>query len=301
MKHLLSIPSLGVSDIHHLLDRSAFWAKNQQNNVDLLRGKTAINLFYEPSTRTRISFELAAKKLGMDVINVDFDQSSAVKGETLADTIKTLAAMQIDAFIVRHKDNGVPMDIAKLVRGHVLNAGDGNHEHPTQALLDAYTILQHRRILDGVKIAICGDIIHSRVARSNIHLLQKFGADIRITGPANFLCDDYAALGVRRCSTMAEALKDVEFVMMLRIQRERLTDGMTMTTDDYFRDYGLSREKLHKLAPKALVMHPGPINRGVEIDDGMADDPEHSLILEQVQNGVFVRMACLEFCLKDAA
>ncbi len=271
-----------------LLNRSGKTAR------DLLRGKTLINLFFEDSTRTRTSFELAGKRLGADVINMSVATSSVNKGETLLDTAATLNAMQCDLLVARHDQSGAPSLLAQKVDAAVINAGDGMHEHPTQALLDALTIRRRKGRLQGLEVAICGDIGHSRVARSNIHLLTAMGSRVRVVGPPTLLPQGVEELGVAVFHDMRAGLAGVDIVMMLRLQRERMAGGQVPSVREFFRFYGLDEEKLSYARPDALVMHPGPMNRGVEIESRVADDPERSLIREQVEMGVAVRMAVLD-------
>ncbi len=279
---------LDLAESYALLNRSG---KTQR---DLLRGRTLINLFFEDSTRTRTSFELAGKRLGADVINMSVSASSVNKGETLLDTATTLNAMMCDLLVVRHDQSGAPALLAKKVDASVINAGDGTHEHPTQALLDALTIRRRRGRLEGLTIAICGDITHSRVARSNIFLLTTMGSQVRLIGPPSLMPAGIERLGVTVFQSMDEGLRDVDIVMMLRLQRERMTKGLVPSAREFFRFYGLDAARLARARPDALVMHPGPMNRGVEIDSAVADDPERSLIREQVEMGVAVRMAVLD-------
>jgi aspartate carbamoyltransferase catalytic subunit len=279
---------LDLAESYALLNRSG---KTQR---DLLRGRTLINLFFEDSTRTRTSFELAGKRLGADVINMSVSGSSVNKGETLVDTATTLNAMQCDLLVVRHDQSGAPALLAQKVDAAVINAGDGTHEHPTQALLDALTIRRRRGRLDGLIVAICGDIAHSRVARSNIFLLTTMGAGVRLIGPPTLIPSGIEAMGIDVFHDMDEGLKGVDIVMMLRLQRERMTRGLVPSAREFFRFYGLDAARLARAKPDALVMHPGPMNRGVEIDSGVADDSARSLIREQVEMGVAVRMAVLD-------
>ncbi len=261
---------------------------------DRLRGRTLINLFFEDSTRTRTSFELAGKRLGADVINMSVATSSVNKGETLLDTAATLNAMNCDLLVVRHAASGAPALLARKVEASVINAGDGTHEHPTQALLDALTIRRRLGSLQGLTVAICGDILNSRVARSNIHLLGAMGSRVRIVGPPTLIPPEAERLGVSVFHDMAAGLAGVDVVMMLRLQQERMTRGLVPSAREYFRFYGLDEAKLAHAAPHALVMHPGPMNRGVEIASSVADDPLRSVIREQVEMGVAVRMAVLD-------
>jgi aspartate carbamoyltransferase catalytic subunit len=259
-----------------------------------LRGQTLINLFFEDSTRTRTSFELAGKRLGADVINMSVSTSSVNKGETLLDTAATLNAMHCDLLVVRHDQSGAPNLLAQKVDAAVINAGDGTHEHPTQALLDALTIRRRRGRLEGLTVAICGDVLHSRVARSNIHLLTAMGSRVRVIGPPTLMPAGVTALGVEVFHDMRSGLAGADIVMMLRLQRERMQGGLVPSAREFFRFFGLDAEKLAYARPDALVMHPGPMNRGVEIDSAVADDPDRSLIREQVEMGVAVRMAVLD-------
>jgi aspartate carbamoyltransferase catalytic subunit len=296
-KHLLKIEGLHPPEIAHLLDLAESYVllnRSGKTQRDLLRGRTLINLFFEDSTRTRTSFELAGKRLGADVLNMSISTSSVNKGETLLDTAATLNAMQCDLLVVRHDQSGAPALLAQKVDAAVINAGDGTHEHPTQALLDALTIRRRKERLEGLTIAICGDIGHSRVARSNIHLLTTMGSRVRVVGPPTLIPAEAEALGVEVHHDMATGLKDVDVVMMLRLQKERMTRGLVPSAREYFRFYGLDAGKLAAARPDALVMHPGPMNRGVEIDSAVADDPVRSVIKEQVEMGVAVRMAVLD-------
>ena len=296
-RHLLAIEGMHPPQIESLLDLAESYAllnRSGKTQRDLLRGRTLINLFFEDSTRTRTSFELAGKRLGADVINMSVSASSVNKGETLLDTATTLNAMQCDLLVVRHDQSGAPALLAKKVDAAVINAGDGTHEHPTQALLDALTIRRRRGSLQGLTIAICGDVAHSRVARSNIFLLSTMGSQVRLIGPPSLIPAEIERLGVNVFHNMDEGLKGVDIVMMLRLQRERMTKGLVPSAREFFRFYGLDAARLARAKPDALVMHPGPMNRGVEIDSAIADDPERSLIREQVEMGVAVRMAVLD-------
>ncbi len=298
-RHLLAIEGLHPPQIAALLDLAESYVllnRSGQTQRDLLRGRTLINLFFEDSTRTRTSFELAGKRLGADVINMSVSSSSVNKGETLLDTAGTLNAMRCDLLVVRHDQSGAPSLLAQKVDAAVINAGDGLHEHPTQALLDALTIRRHLGRLQGLTVAICGDVLHSRVARSNIHLLSAMGSQVRVVGPPTLIPAEVARLGVSVFHTMKEGLAGADIVMMLRLQRERMTGGMVPSAREYFRFFGLDADTLAFAAPDALVMHPGPMNRGVEIDSAVADDPDRSLIREQVEMGVAVRMAVLDAC-----
>jgi aspartate carbamoyltransferase catalytic subunit len=296
-KHLLAIEGLTPPEISHMLDLADSYVllnRSGKTQRDLLRGRTLINLFFEDSTRTRTSFELAGKRLGADVINMSVSTSSVNKGETLLDTAATLNAMQCDLLVVRHGQSGAPNLLARKVDAAVINAGDGTHEHPTQALLDALTIKRRKGRIEGLTVAICGDIMHSRVARSNIHLMTTMGCQVRVVGPPTLIPSGVEDLGVRVFHDMREGLKDADIVMMLRLQRERMERGPVPSAREFFRFWGLDAEKLAHAKPDALVMHPGPMNRGVEIDSAVADDPTRSVIKEQVEMGVAVRMAVLD-------
>ncbi|HYZ22214.1 MAG TPA: aspartate carbamoyltransferase catalytic subunit [Rhodopila sp.] len=301
-RHLLAIEGLEPPAINQLLDLAESYVllnRSGKTQRDLLRGRTLINLFFEDSTRTRTSFELAGKRLGADVINMSVSSSSVNKGETLIDTAATLNAMHCDLLVVRHNQSGAPNLLARIVDAAVINAGDGTHEHPTQALLDALTIKRNKGRIAGLVVAICGDIAHSRVARSNIHLLATMGCQVHLIGPPTLIPAEIAGLGVTVFHDMAVGLKDADVVMMLRLQRERMTGGLIPSAREYFRFYGLDREKLSHAKPDAIVMHPGPMNRGVEIDSDIADDPRRSVIKEQVEMGVAVRMAVLDILSRD--
>lgn len=294
-RHLLGIEGMSPFEISDLLDRGNVFADNPHTSVsDALSGKTIINLFYESSTRTRVSFELAAKRLGGSVLNIAVAGSSVKKGETLLDTATTLNAMHPDILVVRHNCSGAALLLSQHVDAAVINAGDGRHEHPTQALLDALTIRRRIGRIEGLKIAICGDIANSRVARSNIHLLSTLGAELRLVCPVTLLPADIGNMGVSIYTDFESGIKGCHIVMMLRLQTERLAGTETPSQREYFNLFGLDSGKLLRAAPKALVMHPGPMNRGVEIDSATADDVEKSLIRSQVEMGVAARMACLE-------
>ena len=302
-RHLLAIEGLHPQQIAYLLDLAESYVllnRSGKTQRDLLRGRTLINLFFEDSTRTRTSFELAGKRLGADVINMSVSTSSVNKGETLLDTASTLNAMRCDLLVVRHDQSGAPNLLAQKVSSSVINAGDGTHEHPTQALLDALTLRRRRGTLEGLVVAICGDILHSRVARSNIHLLSAMGAHVRVVGPPTLIPASVAAMGVTIFHTMEQGLAGADVVMMLRLQRERMKTGLVPSEREYFRFFGLDREKLAHARKDVLVMHPGPMNRGVEIDSTVADDPFHSVIGEQVEMGVAVRMAVLDVLSRQA-
>lgn len=297
LRHLLGIQGLTPGEITALLDIADGYV--EQNRSDdkrktLLRGRTVINLFFENSTRTRTSFELAGKRLGADVINMQAAGSSVQKGETLIDTAMTLNAMHLDVLVVRHPDSGAVKLLSEKVNCAVINGGDGSHEHPTQALLDALTIRRHKGRLSGLTVAICGDVLHSRVARSNIHLLNAMGAQVRVIGPRTLLPSAIEAMGVEVVHDMRRGLEGVDVIMMLRIQNERMRGNFIPSIREYFHFFGLDRHKLALAKPDAVIMHPGPMNRGVEIDSDVADDVERSLIREQVEMGVAVRMACLD-------
>jgi aspartate carbamoyltransferase catalytic subunit len=295
-RHLLGIEGLSPQDIEALLDLAESEVEvNRQveKKKSVLRGRTLINLFFEASTRTQSSFELAGKRLGADVMNMAVAASSLKKGETLLDTAMTLNAMHPDILVVRHHSAGAVELLAQKVECSVVNAGDGAHEHPTQALLDALTIRRRKGRIAGLIVAICGDIRHSRVARSNILLLNALGARVRVVAPSTLLPAAVERLGVTAFASMRDGLADADVVMMLRLQRERMSAAYVPSTREYFRFYGLDGDKLAFAKPDAIVMHPGPMNRGVEIDPLVADGP-HSVIREQVEMGVAVRMAVLE-------
>jgi len=295
--HLLGIEGISVGEITALLDLADDYVtlgRSAEKKLGLLKGRTLINLFFEASTRTQSSFELAGKRLGADVLNMSVKTSSVSKGETLIDTATTLNAMRPDILVVRHQDSGAAELLSRKLDCCVVNAGDGSHEHPTQALLDALTIRRRRRNFEGLIVAICGDVLHSRVARSNIGLLSKMGARVRLAAPRTLLPADADRLGVEIFTDMREALAGADIVMMLRLQQERMAGAFVPSTREYFRFYGLDREKLKLAKPGALVMHPGPMNRGVEIDSTVADDIEVSVIQEQVEMGVAIRMAVLD-------
>ena len=273
--------------------------KSKNKKLDILRGKTQINLFFEPSTRTQSSFELAGKRLGADVMSMNITNSAIKKGETLIDTAMTLNAMHPDIIVVRHQDSGASNLLSQKVNCSVLNAGDGRREHPTQALLDALTIIEKKKKIEGLRIAICGDILHSRVARSNIFLLNMLGAEVNIVAPTNLMPKDIEKFGVKTFSSMIDGVKDCDIVMMLRLQNERMSSSFLSSNREYYEYYGLTPDKLEKAKKDAIIMHPGPMNRGIEIDTKLADDINKSVIKEQVELGVAVRMACLKiFCEK---
>jgi len=297
-KHLLGIRELEASEITHLLDTAESFrdvSKREVKKVPALRGRTVINLFFEPSTRTRTSFEIAAKRLSADAINISVSTSSVSKGETLLDTARNLEAMSPDCIVVRHSMSGAPHHLARMGNAPIVNAGDGAHEHPTQALLDALTIREYKGRIEGVKVAIIGDALHSRVARSNVHLLTKLNASVSIAGPGTLVPDEFAELvdnGLRVERRIEDAIDGADVVMILRIQRERQHEAFFPSMREYAVHYGLHLDHLQRAAPDAIVMHPGPINRGIEVSSEIADS-SRSLILDQVTNGVAVRMAVL--------
>ncbi len=296
MKDLLGIRELKKEAIEDILKTASAFKdvlRRDIKKVPTLRGKTVVNLFFEPSTRTRTSFELAEKRMSMDVLNFSIPASSVVKGESLLDTIKTIESYEIDFMVIRHSSSGVPNLIAAHTKASVINAGDGINEHPTQALLDAFTIMEKKGRIEGLEVAIVGDIMHSRVARSNIYCLTRLGAKIRLIGPptlipAEFLSHEQIKVFYR----MEEGLKDVDVIMMLRLQLERQGKGFFPTVGEYFKIWGLTKERLGLAKPDAIVMHPGPMNRGIEIASEVADGPQ-SVILEQVTNGIAIRMAVM--------
>jgi len=296
-RHLLGIDGLDRSVISGILDLSAtYFAHNRNRGPKLtnLSGRTVINLFFESSTRTRTSFEIAAKRLGADVVNMNVAASSIKKGETLIDTAMTLNAMYADVLVVRHPDSGAVSLLSDKVNCTVINGGDGSHAHPTQALLDAFTIRHRKGQIEGLTVAICGDVAHSRVARSNIQLLTTMGARVRLVAPPTLLPVGIEGMGADIYHDMREGLSDCDIVMMLRLQVERMRGAFVPSVREYFHFFGLDREKLAFAKPDALIMHPGPMNRGVEIDSVVADDIGRSVIAEQVETGVAVRMACLD-------
>ena len=298
LKHFLTIEGLDRSLLINILDYAeSFFGVGARavKKVPLLRGKTVANLFFEPSTRTRTTFELAAKRLSADVLNLNIATSATKKGESLRDTLHTLEAMHCDMFIVRHADSGAAHFIASQVAPDVsvINGGDGRHAHPTQAMLDMFTIRKYKPDFSSLRVAIVGDILHSRVARSEIHALSILGVnEIRVIGPMTLIPNDIETLGVHVFHDMETGLADVDVVMMLRLQHERMISGLLPSTSEYFSLYGLTEQRLQQAQPDAIVMHPGPINRGVEIDSGVADG-DHSVILQQVSHGIAVRMAVM--------
>ena len=306
-RHLLGIEGMPVTEIEALLARSHFFASVIDGSIpdsDIphsLAGKTVVNLFFENSTRTRVSFEVAAKKLGGSVLNIAVSGSSVKKGETLIDTATTLNAMHPDILVIRHHAAGAPLLLSRHVDAAVINAGDGRHEHPTQALLDALTISRKFGRIAGLKIAICGDIANSRVARSNLYLLGTLGAELRLVSPATLLPADIDQFGVPVFTDLESGIADCDIVMMLRLQTERMQGREIPSQHEYFNMFGLDEAKLKRAAPQALIMHPGPMNRGVEIDSVIADDIDRSLITTQVEMGVAARMACLEALIVGAS
>jgi len=297
-RHLLGIRELSAGEINYLLDTAETFrdvSKREIKKVPALRGRTVINLFFEPSTRTRTSFEIAAKRLSADAVNVSVSTSSVSKGETLLDTARNLEAMSPDCIVIRHSMAGAPQHLARMCNAPIVNAGDGSHEHPTQALLDALTIRQFKGKIEGLKVAILGDILHSRVARSNVYLLTKLGANVSVSGPGTLVPKEFAELvddGLRIEKRLEDAIEGADVVMILRIQRERQDAAFFPSMREYAVHYGLNAKHLERAAADAIVMHPGPMNRGVEISSEIADG-SRSLILDQVTNGVAVRMAVL--------
>jgi aspartate carbamoyltransferase catalytic subunit len=298
LKHLLTIEGLPRSNVIQILDTaSSFMEVNEREvkKLPLLRGKSIFNLFFENSTRTRTTFEIAAKRLSADVINLNVNASSTSKGESLLDTIDNLAAMNADMFVVRHASSGAPFLIADHVGPdvHVINAGDGRHAHPTQGLLDAYTIRHYKKDFTQLRVAIVGDVLHSRVARSDIHALTTLGVpELRVIGPLTLLPGGLKEMGVQVYTDMREGLRDVDVIIMLRLQNERMRGALLPSAQEYYKHYGLTEEKLALAHPEAIVMHPGPMNRGVEIDSSVADGPQ-AVILSQVTFGIAIRMAVM--------
>ena len=296
--HLLSTEGLSREHLTHILDTAAQFVSindREVKKVPLLRGKSVFNLFFENSTRTRTTFEIAAKRLSADVFNLDIARSSASKGESLLDTIANLSAMAADIFVVRHSESGAPYLIAQNVAPHVhvVNAGDGRHAHPTQGLLDMYTIRHYKGDFTNLRVAIVGDVLHSRVARSDIHALTTLGAaEVRVVGPKTLVPASFAQLGVQVFHELEEGIRDCDVVIMLRLQNERMSGALLPSSQEYFHSFGLTPEKLLRAKPDAIVMHPGPINRGVEIDSAVVDGAQ-SVILPQVTFGIAVRMAVM--------
>ncbi len=300
-KHLLGIQNLSIQEANLILEEAKNFIKlnrSDSKKLDLLRGKTQINLFFEPSTRTQSSFELAGKRLGADVMTMNVGNSSLKKGETILDTAMSLNAMHPDIIVVRHQDSGAPNLLSQKVNCTVINAGDGLREHPTQALLDALTIINRKGRIEGLKIAICGDILHSRVARSNIYLLNMLGAEVNVIAPKTLMPPSIDKLGVKGFTNMRKGLASCDIVMMLRLQNERMKGSFLPSKREYYEYFGLTPDKLRLAKKDALIMHPGPMNRGVEIDTKLADDINVSLVREQVELGVAVRMACLKLYCK---
>ncbi len=294
-KDLLDIESLSAEEIALLLDTATSLKEigtRTIKKVPTLRGRTVVNLFYEPSTRTRVSFEIAAKRLSADAINVSVSGSSVSKGETLLDTVRNLQAMAPDVLVMRHPASGAPYFVARRLEAAVVNAGDGMHEHPTQALLDAFTIREHKGTLQGLKIAIVGDLLHSRVFRSNVRLLTRMGSAVAVSGPPTLVPPEVEKLGVEVAPSIEDALAEADVVMMLRVQKERMQGAYFPSVREYFRLFALTRARMERARKDVIILHPGPINRGLEIESAVADGP-YSLILEQVTNGVAVRMAVL--------
>ena len=294
-KDLLSLYDLSRDEILHILNTAEEFKKVSQRNVKkvpALRGRTVVNLFVEPSTRTRVSFELAEQRLSADIINMNADVSSFRKGETLLDTLKNIQALQADIVVMRHQATGAPNFLARELNMGVVNAGDGAHSHPTQALLDIFTIREKKGRIEGLNVVIVGDILHSRVARSNVWGLIKLGANVTFAGPATLVPREFEQIGVRVCHNLKDALADADVINLLRIQLERQQRGYFPSLGEYSRFFGIHPETLRYIKKDALIMHPGPINRGVEIDSAVADGPQ-SVILEQVTNGLAVRMAVL--------
>ena len=302
LRHFLTIEGLPRQTLTDILDTAENFSTvgtQQAKKVPLLRGKTVVNLFFEPSTRTRTTFELAAKRLSADVLNINIEASSTSKGESLLDMLRNLEAMHCDMFVVRHNTSGAAHFIAEHVAPHisVINAGDGRHAHPTQGMLDMFTIRRHKQDFTKLRVAIVGDILHSRVARSEIHALNILGVpEVRVIGPHTLIPREASSLGVHVYHDMRAGLQDVDVIIMLRLQRERMLGAMLPSEEEYFIQYGLTCEKLALAKPDAMVMHPGPINRGVEIESAVADGPQ-SVILEQVTNGLAVRMAVMSMAL----
>jgi aspartate carbamoyltransferase catalytic subunit len=294
-KDLLGIGDLTSDEIHLVLDTAEAMREIGQRpikKVPTLRGRTVVNLFYEPSTRTRTSFEIAEKRLSADTLNIAVASSSVLKGETLADTAMNIEAMAPDVIVLRHASSGAPHLLSRICRSRIVNAGDGMHEHPTQALLDAFTIREHKKRIDGLKIAIVGDLLHSRVLRSNVLLLTRLGADVWVAGPRTLVPPGIERLGVHVSSSVDEAVAGADVIMLLRIQQERMQGAYFPSLREYYTEFGMTPERVALAKPDVIIMHPGPMNRGVEIASEVADGP-YSVILEQVANGVAVRMAVL--------
>jgi aspartate carbamoyltransferase catalytic subunit len=294
-KDLLSIGDLTRDDIYLILDTADAMrevAERPIKKVPTLRGRTVVNLFYEPSTRTRTSFEIAEKRLSADTLNIAVAASSVLKGETLVDTALNIEAMAPDMIVLRHASSGAGHLLSRICKSRIINAGDGMHEHPTQALLDAFTIREHKKRIDGLKVAIVGDLLHSRVLRSNVLLLTSLGASVWVSGPATLVPRGIDRFGVQVTTSVDEAVRDADVIMMLRIQHERMQGAYFPSVREYFHTFGMTAERVGRAKPDVIIMHPGPMNRGVEIASDVADGP-YSVILEQVKNGVAVRMAVL--------
>jgi len=297
-RHLITLEELSLKEIDQIHTTAAAFKrtlKRSVKKVPALRGKTIVNLFLEPSTRTRMAFDMAAKRLSADVISLDGSRSSATKGESLRDTAENIQALQADMIVLRHSAPGAPLYLSKILNIPVINAGDGAHEHPTQGLLDTFTMRERLGSLKGRKVVILGDILFSRVARSNLHALRKLGANVTVVGPSTLVPEHFAAFGATVSHDLRSALADAEVVMLLRIQHERQSKGMFPSLGEYTSLFGLNNNRASWLDPKAIIMHPGPINRGVEIDSDLADGAR-SVILDQVTNGIAVRMAVLYLC-----
>src|SRR4030088_2378529 len=294
-KDLLGIDDLSRDEIYRVLETAEAMREIGQRpikKVPTLRGKTVVNLFYEPSTRTRTSFEIAEKRLSADTLNVAVSASSVLKGETLVDTAMNIEAMAPDMIVVRHSSSGASHLLSRICKSRIINAGDGMHEHPTQALLAAFTIREHKKRIDGLKVTIVGDLLHSRVLRSNVLLLTKLGADVWVCGPATLIPPGIERLGVHASTSVDEAVTDADVIMMLRIQQERMQGAFFPSTREYFNTFGMTAARVARAKPDVIIMHPGPMNRGVEIASDVADGP-YSVILEQAPNAVAVRMAVL--------
>ncbi len=306
LRHFLTVEGMPRDLLERILNTAESFSgviEKSVKKVPLLRGRTVMNLFFEPSTRTRTTFELAAKRLSADVLNINLATSATSKGESLLDMLRNLEAMQCDMFVVRHADSGAAHFIARHVAPHVsvVNAGDGRHAHPTQAMLDMYTIRRHKGDFEPLRVAIVGDILHSRVARSQIHALNGLGAgEVRVIAPRTLLPRDVERLGAHVYHDIRQGLKDVDVVITLRLQKERMRGALLPSEQEYYQLYGISRERMALAKPDAIVMHPGPINRGVEIESAVADGPQ-SVILNQVTNGIAVRMAVMSMCLEGRA
>jgi aspartate carbamoyltransferase catalytic subunit len=306
LKHFLSIEGFDRKLLCEILDYAESFAVvggRAVKKVPLLRGKTIVNLFFEPSTRTSTTFDLAAKRLSADIMNLNLATSSTTKGESLLDTLRTLEAMHSDMFIVRHANSGAAHFIARHVSPHisVINGGDGQHSHPTQAMIDMFTIRKHKKSFEQLRVAIVGDILHSRVARSDIHALKILGVnEVRVVGPNTLIPSHIDSLGVHVFNTLEQGLEDVDVVIMLRLQKERMVSASIPSENEYFHRYGLTWEKLKVAKPDAIVMHPGPINRGIEIDSSVADS-DRSVILQQVSHGIAVRMAVMAMAMGSAS